>query len=405
MIFLLLFVSIIILSFCFKLDKSKGKDCFIFSAPTVIIFLITIIDFDKYSKGIMSKASYDITDLTIYVYLFFIISYLLSFLVVYILTTKDTKMSINTLRVKYDEKKLDKAIKILFLFSLISLFFNLSNVGFNVTEMTTNARGYEVTFGKYWFINYIYFLHVVVLILVVFYSKLYRVKLSNVIIFILMIISSMFHGIKFTVFDAVFFTFFSFVVLSGGLTFKVKLYFTLVISLFIFFFAWFSFNIRGGAEDFDILAFVNYIAPNFINYFYEIESKNIYLGYPFDGVLGFITLHIPLLRELPVVDFQLNDKYNMLTGIPFIFAYFGPLGIVIFYTSTMYLVYYMKKKNTLVSLYVISYVYFCYFMMFYSYYFGTKYKYVYLLLVFVILEKYLRNKDAVVDNHTSLQCK
>ncbi|MBR9789259.1 MAG: oligosaccharide repeat unit polymerase [Vibrionaceae bacterium] len=391
--------------FAFIMDGSRGKTYFYLSVPAIAFMCLTTVRFSIYYDQYVDFNQFELTEKTYAVVMWVFVSYSISFILFRSIVKNESVISLDTLRNKYSPRKIQISIYILTLLTLFALLINLSNVGFNLALMATNARQYELSFGKYWIVNYVYFLHVVVLVLIVIKGKLFGWSKINLLIMLVMVLESGLHGIKFTVFDALFFTFFSYVALSGGLSSKVKLYLGMMIMTFILFFSAFSFYIRGGGGSYDLFAFTKYLTPNYLNFFYYIEDSLFFLGYPFDGIIGFITLNVDLPRVLPEVDFHLNNKFNMLTGIPYMLSYFTMLGVMFFYFGTMLLTEYCKRNVSLAKVFVIAYVYFCYLMMFYSYYFGTKYKYIYFLLVFIVLDVLVRrnNNNADFNCDSSLQ--
>lgn len=374
-----------------KFDPTRGKVFSYVSLPSHIILLFSMVYHDQISASV-AGANFSISRKT-YISIFFIeLGYILGVISYYILPTKlkikkqETEANYS---VAYPPLLITSGIYICFTFSLIALFINLNRVGFNVTILFSNARSYESVFGKSWIVNYIYFLHLPTLfLLIIKYIQEKRLSFRFYLIGIFSVLMSFFHGIKFTIFDAIFFPFFFYLSLNG-LSRNAKKFGLLLISLFILIFSLFSYTIRGGRDNFNLFSFIDYITPNYMNLFYLIEKNEFFFAWPFEGFVGILSQLLPLPRELPLVEFHLNDSYNMITGFPFLLGYFSYAGIFVYYLICILIIKKAEILNNFVMHTLSAYVMFSMFMFFYAYYLGTKPKYVFLVLVSILIHSLL----------------
>lgn len=376
--------SIFIFILVYKLDRTHDKVLSFVSFPSIFILVFSLVRFDEYQQYIHFN-NFSLTYVSYLSVSILVISYVIGFFIPYFLKLNiNGRLYIND-SVDYSLKRINLFIFITFSFSLLALILNLSNVGFNINLMFEGARDYEKSFGENWLVNYMYFLHVPCMILIVFKNKIKgKSSVIDIAIFTLALLFSIFHGIKFTVFDALFFPLLFYVSINE-LSKKSKLFFISVIFTFVIFFAFFSFLVRGGGDDFNLFAIVDYLVPNYINLFYVLEMDGIIFSYPFDAYLGGLTLLIDIPRNLPQVDFLVNYKYNMVTGYPHILADFFYVLSFLFFTSMICIFIYFRNSNSLLGGFICSYILFSLLMMCYAYYFGAKYKYIYYFIVFFII--------------------
>lgn len=389
--FSLFMLMIILFLFIYLLDRTKDKVFSFFSFPAIFILVFSLVNFNSYTKYIefnsfqLSHKSY----ITVTIILF---AYLFGFFIPYIFKFNDFKVKKIDHKEGYSLTRINYCIYFSFFISSTALLINLSNIGFNIGALFEGARDYEKSFGQNWLVNYIYFMHVPTMLLIVFKSKLFN-SMDRLDFFILSLslIYSFFHGIKFTVFDALFFPLFFYIALNG-FSKNAKIITILIIGIFTTFFALFSFWVRGGGEDFNFLAIVDYLVPNYINLFYAIESNEILYAYPVDMFFNSLTSFIDLPRVLPGVEFTVNEKYNMVTGFVFIIAGYYYIFSFMFFTSMIYLYIYFRRKSTLIGGFICAYILFSIFMIFYAYYFGAKYKYIYYTIVIYAFDVFCRNR-------------
>jgi hypothetical protein len=395
---LLYFVlAIACLAVAFWADASEGKVLFIFSAP--FIFFLGVFPLHFYAgigieEGWLALATYQLSWKSWFWLSIIIFSYPIAFLLNrYIIESRELPIGVSqlshTVIDSYSSHRIGLMFYALSLISIFAFILNFQRVGFSAGMMFASPRKYEALFGQYWYINYLYFLHVPALIL---YSL--RIYLKNNRFFdhgiaIILVLISAFHGIKYTVFDAVFFPIAFYIGLVGFK--KIRKLFYAAILLFLGFFTLFSYFVRGAdGEGIDVaLAFLNYLIPNYYNLFYVLEFNPFPMTSPVE--LFFAYASGPLSDNTLNPGFILNYKYNMLTGSATLIGAMSVFGFVIFY-ALFNTVFIAIRNSSLTLLYVKAYILISYLMFFYSYYIGSKYKYIYFLLVFFALDLLLRER-------------
>ncbi len=373
-------LMIVLFLFIYLLDRTKDKVFSFFSFPAIFILVFSLVNFSSYTRYIDFN-SFQLGFKSYITVLIILLAYVFGFFIPYIFRFNDCSAPIVKAEEKYNLTKINQCIYFSFFISTAALLTNLSNIGFNIGALFEGARDYEKSFGENWLVNYMYFMHVPTMLLIIFKSKMFRdLNRVDVFIFSFSLIYSIFHGIKFTVFDALFFPLFFYIALNG-FSKKAKITTAFIIFTFTTFFALFSFWVRGGGENFNFFAIVDYLVPNYINLFYAIESNEILYAYPVDMFFNSLTSFIDVPRVLPGVEFTVNEKYNMVTGFVFIIAGYYYLFSFLFFTSMIYLYIYFRKNNSLIGGFMCAYILFSIFMIFYAYYFGAKYKYIYYIVV------------------------
>lgn len=387
---LIYIVMLVIFLMIYKFDITSDKVLTFFSFPSVFILFYSLCNFEEYYHYINFNL-FDISYKTYVTVTILLVSYVLGFFVPFAVGIGKSNDKLKYYN-NYSLKRINIAITLTFGISFLALLINLSNVNFSIGTLFENAREYEKMFGDNWIINYMYFLHVPSMILIIFKAHLVRkfTKLDIVLI-ILLLMFSFFHGIKFTVFDALFFPL-CFYISLNGFSKSAKVYLLSMIFIFVVFFAFFSFLVRGGGSEFNLFAIVNYLVPNYVNLFYAIEQNYLLYAYPLDLYIGGVTNIIELPRVLPSVAFVVNDKYNMLTGFVYIVAGYFYVFSFLFFTSMIYIYVLFNKKKTIIGVFICSYILFSLLMMCYAYYFGTKYKYIYYVLVLYIIDLFCRKR-------------
>lgn len=277
--------------------------------------------------------------------------------------------------------------KVYYFFSLLSIagtIVNFSHVGYSFNLLLVSPRQYELTFGSSTLMNYLYFLNIPALCLYIYLrnkqnAKVPAAKLINVVL----VTISVFHGVKFTVFDTVLIPLFFFYYSTDRPINYGRL--ILILTLLILFYLGFSTYIRGG-EDSPVEQILSYILPNYYNLAYSLETTpfqwdglNIIMP---DKIPGFFD---PFYKYGPG-GFMLNEKYNMQTAYISYYRFgwmFGPMIFLLIITYVRRL-YKFRFRRSLVSSFVLAYIDYCLLFAFFFHAF-TKTKYVYYIFIFVVL--------------------
>ncbi|APE07065.1 hypothetical protein BM528_15845 [Alteromonas sp. RW2A1] len=385
-LYLLFTLSAVSLSFL--LDKSDNKVAFYVSSPFFIFLAFFPLHFNT---GLGNNWFYfDEFKFTWISWTWLLIisaSYPAAFLVSSIVKNNSLDFRTPHISSLYDTRKISSFFYLLSMLSLVGLFINFSHVGFSVSLLFESPREYERKFGMQWYINYLYFLHVPALILLVIKKHIGSLKRIDILLGVTVFFGSFLHGIKYTVFDAIFFPLLFYVCLVGFD--KVRFKFLTLCVFFIIFFSFFSYFVRGGHEDFDPFVIFTYVLPNYYNLFYSLELQPVPIVFPYNAIFGF--LPETDFENFLVGGFLLNPKYNMSTGLKELIEVFSLYCVLGFYVpSLIYLKVY--KRNSLLHIFLATYILFCFLMMFYSYYFGTKFKYIYFLIVFVFIDLFSKRR-------------
>ncbi|EMW0562750.1 TPA: oligosaccharide repeat unit polymerase [Vibrio parahaemolyticus] len=393
---LYLLYSLVCLSLAYRFDRSDGKMLFFFSSPFVIFLSLFPLHFELglgQASGWMELNSFELSYRSWFWLIIIISSYTLAFFICLVLNFNLNRASSFKSDI-YNLKSVRKWFYILGLLSLFACLINFSRVNFSLSLLFVSPRQYEETFGMYWFINYMYFLHIPSLILFSIIAYEGRLKKIDVIFSILVFFGAFFHGIKYTVFDAIFFPLIYYIGLVGFS--KLRKQFFKAIFFFLIFFILFSAYVRGSNDAVDFLSFLNYLIPNYYNLFYAIELNPFPLSLPLDSFMLFASAHFSdsLGAERLVGGFVLNDKYNMMTGSGNLIESLGIFGFVFYYLFINTVVLKIQGRYVF-SVFIKSYLLFSYLMFFYSYYIGSKPKYIYLLLVMLCLDIVLRKSSKV----------
>lgn len=381
-------------------DASDGKVLFFFSAPFIFflgIFPAHFVAGIGAENGWLQHASYSLTWKSWLWLTIILLSYPLAFILTrYIVESRGLPVGQPQLQPNvinsYSSSRVTAFFYILCALALSAFLLNFQRVDFSATMMLTNPRKYELLFGQYWYINYLYFLHVPALILYALKIHLKSNRFIDHFLAILLVVISAFHGIKYTVFDALFFPLTFYIALVGFK--KIRKLFYFAVAFFLSFFTLFSYFIRGAknTESLDLaLAFLNYLIPNYYNLFYLLEINPFPITLPLDIFFNHLSGIFSEYRFSG--GFILNDKYNMITGAANVIASLSIFGFVIFY-ALFNVIYISIKRSSLTMLYLKSYILISYLMFFYSYYIGSKYKYIYFFLVFILLDILLRSNSA-----------
>lgn len=273
--------------------------------------------------------------------------------------------------------------------AMVAFALNLSHVDFNFTLLFVDPRGYEELFGQNTAINYLYFLNIPALCLSIYLrQRQRRPRLANVIDTIL-VLMSLFHGIKFTVFDTLLLPALFYFHCSRKPRRAMWLLGQTLLLLMSFYIV-FSLGVRGFAEDQrSIFAGVlNYILPNYYNLAYSLQLSPL----QFEPIGFLLPDKIPN-PFLPVLapgeyGFLLNDRYNMATAYNVIYASLPPISWLLFTPLLVkwrnWVVRRTRQVQTLHWIFLSAYIDFCLFFFWFFYAFN-KTKYVYYLAVMVFL--------------------
>jgi hypothetical protein len=284
--------------------------------------------------------------------------------------------------------------------SLLGFYINFSRVGFDFALMFLSPRDYEELFGESTAINYIYFLNVPAVCLSIYYNRVIGRKLKfSFIINLLLIASSVFHGIKFTVFDAILMPSI-FLYHTSKNQKKALLLVISSIAILLFFYIGFSFFVRGANEDESPFASIlNYILPNYYNFAYLIEKNQLI----FDPLLLVLPDKIPspLSGELfeGSSGFLLNDRFNVSTAFFAVYSGIPVISWLLFYPVIFYIRGLVASRTSaLPSFFRIFLLVYIDYSLIFSWYFYSfmKTKYVFYLAVFAILSYVVMAKRRTV---------
>lgn len=379
------------LSLSYWFDSSKDKLVFLFSFPSVLLLLFALSSLNSgVNHGDYFHYATPVVDEWV---LFYVVLTIITYPIGFFVARAFIKLKGGAFFIDvgiYSLKRMIFVFYVLAAVSIVCFFANYSRVGFSHALLFENPRLYESIFGSNWLINYGYFLMVPALCLMVVISWLGGAGWKIYLISFFLLFISFFHGIKYTVFDAIVFPLLFYVILFG-FSLKSKLISFFSFFAFIVFFAFFSFLIRG-SEDLDFFEFLNYMIPNYYNFFYAINEFGFLLSSPLDALFGFFSLSLDFSRDTLGAGFYLNDKYNMPTGYSVALSSLGPFGMTILIAMFSFLIRFSQRQGGLFYLFFCAYLLFCLLMMFYSYYFMTKYKYIYFLLIFLLIDVFSKNR-------------
>ncbi len=283
----------------------------------------------------------------------------------------------------YDLNKFKKWYYLLSFGTLIGAYINFSHVGFSFEQLFLNPREYEFTFGASTFINYLYFLAPVALCQGLF-LKHQKVKLRHFnLITVLLILSSLLHGVKFTVFDTILIpSFFYYYLKNQNIGLKIPI---LILSALLIFYSLFASFVRGGGETF-ISQILSYILPNYVNLANALNEKIV----QWDGLSIFIPDKIPSIFEefylLSEEGFVLNDLYNMQTAYLNYYRFASYMGPILFLlpivTFRRFLINVWSKSCS--NIFLLAMIDYCLLFVFFFHAF-TKTKYWYLVFIMFII--------------------
>ena len=385
--------SILLSYFFYRFDKTTHK---IFFAISFAFLFCISISYDTRNSLFNEKEVFE-TGRPSFGFEFWAIYFesVLAFIIFYFILFKSKTDFIVTHKNNYH---LNKLKKLYYYFSFISLAAFLINIirvflKLPITAILLNPRLYEKTFGASTPINYLYFLNIPALCLSVYLTQEgIQLKGKKWLNFLLIFIS-LFHGIKFTIFDTLLYPAIFLFLYKKTFSFKPVLVFS---ALLMTVYLGFNILVRGNIKGYTIFDQVlSYITPNFYNFFYSIEKTPEQFN--FLSVL-FIPDKLPNIFSFSnfngISGFLMNEKYNMQTILSEFyntFSIFAPFLFIPF--LLLALLFYRFSNKNLVYKFVSVYLIFCLLFSFYFYAF-TKTKYVYLIFVFVFIHYFAvdRNK-------------
>lgn len=282
----------------------------------------------------------EISILNIYYWVVIFVSYFIFFS---LLKNEQSNFDSSNVYVSYERMRL--LARMLGLISLLATLRNVLSAG-DPLLLLTNAREWESAFGRDVIFNYLYFLHVLALVIYGILVGKGKDRFFDKFIIGLLLLSSVFHGIKFTILHAFLFYGFSYLLVTGEvISYKIKLMIGVLFSILMSFFL---FARGGGAE-----GFFNYITSASVNSlyiinnfeFYNISSPSIFNPFSF---LPLDKLQSRLLEGQAAHNiwhgFLLNDKYNLQQVVTRVGFAFG--AGLIFYTALFaYLINYLRRAK------------------------------------------------------------
>ncbi|WP_265133191.1 O-antigen polymerase [Vibrio splendidus] len=261
--------------------------------------------------------------------------------------------------------------------------------------MFVDPRGWELAFGRYFFLNYIYFLHTLAVVFLIISFKIKgKVNWFDSLLIVLCVLSSTFHGVKFTVIHVFTFLIFTSLILNSYAVSK-----NVVISILIlvlFFVIFFSFVRGGGVE-----GIVGYIVSASVNSMYKISNNSIFEMGSFGRFFPLFDpdLYSKILGRAGGEEFiskgvsddsgfMLNNKYNLFSAITTL-SLTGPVGFLFWGCILACMIRMASKlKNVfyLVSLTFLLHV----LLMFFTAWEFYKYKLIFILIVSFIMVPFLK---------------
>jgi hypothetical protein len=273
-----------------------------------------------------SLYDYHSVENTVFIYYYWLVAVIAQF--VFFLTIKNHAP--NETRIGTLVTPMRVVAKWITICSIGACVFNYSRVG-SIELMFEDARAWEALFGSNVFVNYLYFTHLLALVIYGVIVGQKKVVFVDKIAIFALLFSSLLHGIKFTIIHAfIFFTFAIYLSHNGVFKKKMVLYplgLILIIGLFFEF-------VRGqGVESvwfYIMSASVN--SMHIINTTPLIEISNISIFNP----LGFIPFEKLSNRVFGETTFEgresgfvLNEKFNLEHAITAIGYGFG-VGTVVY---------------------------------------------------------------------------
>lgn len=361
---------------------------FVFQNKPLILFLFTplffyFLAYDLRDSDFSKKLFIFVNNLNYENYLFYGFAIFVSVLIIIIYDNFNRK-SINNPTVNYNLEKLIRLYYILAFISLFATIVNLSHVNFSFSLLLVSPREYELLFGKSTFSNYLYFLNIPSLCIYIYVTQTRNIRIKySTIINTLLVLISLFHGVKFTFFDTIlipllFYNYIS----TRGLDFKKIAIILLFLSLFYYLF---STYIRGGESGF-VNQLLSYILPNYYNLAYSIEKEPL----QWDGLNSLMPDKFPTFftyfYKYGPEGFVLNEKYNMQTAyisyyrLAWMFGPFIFLGVISLLRRNLL----NNSNKNLLEVFLLSLIDYCLlFTFFFNAFIKTKYIF-YIIIIFII---------------------
>ncbi|EGN74608.1 hypothetical protein A28LD_1621 [Idiomarina sp. A28L] len=362
--------------FIYKFDLSKNK---IFSIAAFLPIFLLGFSFDLIALGYLDHMMvYDQFEVNLY--LFIIINIILIsgvsaiFFTNKFLKLKNSSITRNKIN---DLRSLHVVYRVLCILVFIAFLVNFQRVGFSLELLIYSPREYELSFGKYTAINYIYFLNVLAVFLYVYLNYFKVIKKLDFLFFMTVIVTSVFFGNKSAFLDVFFVIIFTYLLMEGV---TKKIYLSIV-ALIPIVFVFFEF-VRGGGID----GIFGYLVQGYVNFYYKIVSMDFVYQSFFVFISNGFSL-IPVENEILVAKiekgFILNDKYNTFTSFYEPYGVFSFFGWFIFFVFTYFVINYFSHKHSILQFISVLFAWVL-FLSFFSYRFGA-FKYQYLIFVVVIL--------------------
>jgi oligosaccharide repeat unit polymerase len=392
---MLTIVTILLAPFLFYFDKTRHKLFFFI----VFLFLMCMgISYDTIDSQFNQKEVFE-NGKPKMGFEFWVIYFetLIAFFLFYIIIFKSEVNQDLHEEDQYDLNKLKKVFYLLTTLSLLAFCYNMIHVfrTLSLGAMILNPRLYEKVFGSSTLINYLYFLNIPALCLST-YLTFKNVKIKyKLLLNILLIAVSFFHGIKFTIFDTILLPALFLFIYKKQFSFKPIFIITIaLISVYLLFNSLVRGNIQGYSSIDQVLS---YVTPNFYNFFYSIEKTPEQFSFISNLLLPdkFPKLFSELTYE-GTSGFVLNEKYNMqtiLSDFYFAFSIFAPFLFLPFLMAALYF-YRLANKNLLFHFITVFFIY-CLLFSFFFYAF-TKTKYLYFIFIFFVIHKYTLNKKIAI---------
>lgn len=185
----------------------------------------------------------------------------------------------------YNEKRLFRIVTFIFIFGLLGFVLNFYRVisSVSIIEIIGEGRQYELLFGKYTLINYLYFLNgLIVSMYIILKSIIIDNKKRKMLkfMFIISFISLLFHGVKGTIIFPLVILFFSYILIEKKVPKSIYLFFILIVFLVFFM----NFYMRAGDEissnaiELILKKIFLYLTPAYSNLFYEMSFDSTFTG-------------------------------------------------------------------------------------------------------------------------------
>lgn len=338
----------------------------------------------------------------IYIYWFF---YLIAFFCYCIILRNTNNQKAQAIRVNLLLSNLSyRKVRLLGrCFAIISFtvgLFNVLRVG-NVELMFIDPRAWEMAFGKYFLLNYIYFLHTLGVVFLVISLKIKgEANFLDCLLIVLCIVSSTFHGVKFTVLHVFTFLIFTSLILNAYTVSKNVLISILVLALFFVLF--FSF-IRGGGVE----GIVGYIVSASVNSMYRINNDSIFEMGSFGAFFPFFDPELyskfaeraggSAFSSKGVSDesgFMLNDKYNLFSAITTL-SLTGPVGFLFCSSMLAFMIRFASVLKNVFHLIVLVFLLHVLLMFFTAWEF-YKYKLIFILAISYMIASFV-NKGRIAS--------